>query len=84
MDNTHIRHGAESAADRALRRVLAEIRDGIRHGHFEFTLTCEVIGEDRRRLVLHAGKSYKFVIPADACVSPADDPRHESVKDTHD
>jgi hypothetical protein len=72
------------ARERLLRRLSAEVLDGLRHGHFEFTLTCEVIGEGRRRLVLHAGKSYRFVIPADACAPPTDDPRHESVNDTHD
>jgi hypothetical protein len=53
--------------DRALRRVLAEIHAGLRHGYFSFTLTCEVIGHGRRRLVLHAGKNYQFVIPAEEC-----------------
>jgi hypothetical protein len=57
--------------DRALRRVLAEIHDGLRHGYFEYGLTCEVIGQERRRLVLRAGKTYQFVIPADECTSNA-------------
>ena len=53
--------------DRALCRVLAEIRDGLRHGHFEYVLTCDVIGHGRRRLVLRAGKSYQFVLPGEEC-----------------
>jgi hypothetical protein len=53
--------------DRALRRVLAEIREGLRHGHFEYVLTCDVIGHGRRRLVLRAGKSYQFVLPVEEC-----------------
>jgi hypothetical protein len=53
--------------DAALRRLHAEILDGLRHGYFEFTLTSEVIGHGRRRLVLRAGKSYQFVIPGDEC-----------------
>ena len=56
-----------STADRALLRIAAEIVDGLRHGYFEFRLTCEVIGQGRRRLVLHAGKSYQFLIPALKC-----------------
>lgn len=56
------------ALDRALRRILAEIHDGLRHGFFEFTLTCEVVGQERRRLTLRAGKSHQFVIPKDECV----------------
>lgn len=55
--------------DRALSRVLAEIRAGLKHGYFEFSLTCDVISHNRRRLVLHAGKNYQFVIPADECES---------------
>ena len=47
-----------AALDPALQRVLAEIHAGLRHGRFEYTLTCEVIGQGRRRLVLHAGKNY--------------------------
>ena len=53
--------------DRALRHVLAEIREGLRHGHFEYVLTCDVIGHGRRRLVLRAGKSYQFVLPDEEC-----------------
>jgi hypothetical protein len=55
------------ARDRALARIIAEIHAGLRHGYFEYTLTCEVLGQGRRRLVLHAGKSYQFLIPADDC-----------------
>ncbi|MBI4263385.1 MAG: hypothetical protein HY657_03330 [Acidobacteria bacterium] len=43
----------------------------MKHGFFEFTLTCEVIGQERRRLTLHAGKSYQFVIPRGDCLRPA-------------
>lgn len=56
--------------DRALKRILAEIEAGLRHGYFEYGLTCEVIGHGRRRLVLRAGKSYQFIIPADECERP--------------
>jgi len=52
-----------------MRRLLAEIHDGLRHGFFEFTLTCEVIAQERRHLTLHAGKSYQFVIPKDNCLA---------------
>ena len=42
----------------------------MRHGFFEFVLSCEVVGQERRRLTLRAGKSYQFVIPNDECVRP--------------
>ena len=63
--------------DRALHRIVAEIVDGLRHGYFEVRVTCEVIGQGRRRLVLHAGKMYQFVIPVGDCehVDASDVPR---------
>jgi hypothetical protein len=50
-------------------RRLTELHEGLRHGFFEYGLTCEVIGSNRRRLQLHAGKNYQFIIPADECQS---------------
>ena len=65
--------------DRALSRILAEVYSGLRHGFFEYTLTCEVVGQGRRRLVLHSGKNYQFVISAEECESAglSSDPRDE-------
>jgi hypothetical protein len=60
-----------AALDRALRRILAEIHDGLRHGYFEYTLSCEVIGQERRRVILKAGKTHQFVIPKEDCVQLA-------------
>jgi hypothetical protein len=65
---TNVRSGDQTPAiDRAVSRVLAEIHDGLRHGFFEFTLTCEVVGQERRRLTLRAGKSHQFVLSKDEC-----------------
>lgn len=60
-------HAASTAEDRALQRVVTEIREGLRHGYFDYGVSCEVIGQGRRRLQLRAGKNYQFVIPADEC-----------------
>jgi len=57
--------------DRVLQRIIAETLDGLRHGHFEFKLTCEIIGQERRRLTLWAGKSYQFVIYKEDCLTSA-------------
>ena len=38
--------GESLAMDRALRRVLSEIDEGLHHGYFEFTLSCEVTDRD--------------------------------------
>jgi hypothetical protein len=61
-----------TSIDCAVQRIVAEIHDGLRHGFFEFTLTCEVIGHERRRLTLHAGKSYQFIIRKEDCIRPND------------
>jgi hypothetical protein len=65
--NVHAERSSRPTLDRAIDRFVSEIVDGIRHGYFDFRLTCDVIGHDRRRLVLHAGKSYQFVVPANEC-----------------
>jgi hypothetical protein len=62
------RSHAPGALDHALRRVLAEIHEGMLHGFFEYTLSCEIVTQERRRFTLRAGKSYQFVIPKDECV----------------
>ena len=50
----------------ALDRIEGLIVEGLRHGFFEYSITC-VIGKDgrRRKLVIRAGKSNKFTIPED-------------------
>ena len=69
---------------RALRRVVDEIHDGLHHGYFEFTLSCEVTGQGRRRLQLRAGKTYQFLIPAEQCetAGTARNLRHEGAPDS--
>jgi hypothetical protein len=57
--------------NQALHRVVGEIHAGLHHGYFEFTVSCEIVGQERRQLVLHAGKSYRFLIPKGECVAPA-------------
>jgi len=61
MDNSVL--AAESEMGRALRKLESEVRDGLGHGFFEFSITCEVIKDGKRRLTIKAGKSYQFVIP---------------------
>ena len=39
--------------------------DGLRHGFFDYSITCEVRNGGRRQLVIRAGKSHKFTIPED-------------------
>jgi hypothetical protein len=69
----------------ALQRVLAEIHAGLRHGYFEYTLTCEIVSQGKRRLVLRAGKHYQFLIGADECetLRQAGDPHHEGANQSN-
>jgi hypothetical protein len=39
------------------------IVDGLRHGFFNYTITCEMTEKHKRHLVIKGGKSYKFTIP---------------------
>jgi hypothetical protein len=52
-----------------LRQVLDQIGqivlDGLRHGHFRCTISSRIGKNNRRDLVIEAGKSYKFTIPED-------------------
>ncbi len=49
----------------ALDHLEGLIVDGLRHGFFEFTISCEIGSGGKRRLVIREGKSHKFTIPAD-------------------
>jgi hypothetical protein len=54
-----------SGLGRALDHVRDQLVDGLRHGFFEFTITCEIVKDRKRRLVVKAGKSEQFTIAAD-------------------
>jgi hypothetical protein len=49
----------------ALDRIEVLLVDGLRHGFFDCSITCEVGKERRRQLVVRAGKNHKFTIPED-------------------
>jgi hypothetical protein len=36
--------------------------EGIKHGHFDYSMTCETGTNGRRLLIVKAGKSHKFSI----------------------
>jgi hypothetical protein len=54
--------GAKHEFQRAFRKLESEIRDGLRHGFFELSVTCELINEGKRRLTIRSGKSFQFII----------------------
>jgi hypothetical protein len=46
----------------ALDFVEALLVEGIKHGHFDYSVTCETGTNGRRLLIVKAGKSHKFSI----------------------
>jgi hypothetical protein len=71
--------------DQAINRVVTEIYAGVHHGYFEYTLTCEIVSQGKRKLVLRAGEHYQFLIGADECETrrEAGDPQHEGADQSH-
>ncbi len=49
----------------ALDHVERILVDGLRHGFFEYVISCETVRNQKRQLVIRAGKSHKFTIPED-------------------
>jgi hypothetical protein len=39
--------------------------DGLKHGFFGYSIDCEIGNGGRRHLVIRAGKTHKFTIPAE-------------------
>ena len=58
---TRITHGGQlgDAMDCIKRAVV----DGLRHGFFECSITCEIGKGGRRNLIVQAGNLHKFTIP---------------------
>ncbi len=49
----------------ALDRLRSLVVDGLKHGFFDYSISCDVGKKGKRRLVIRAGKSHKFTIPED-------------------
>ena len=49
----------------ALDRLECLVVDGLKHGFFDYSIACEIGPGGKRHLVIRAGKSHKFTIPAD-------------------
>jgi hypothetical protein len=49
-----------------MEQVLGELREGLIHGFFDYSMSCEIVGGAKRRFTLRAGKSHRFVIPEEA------------------
>jgi hypothetical protein len=53
----------ETVVAEAMDRLRREIQDGLRHGFFELTVTCELVKGKKRGLTIKAGKNHRFTIP---------------------
>lgn len=54
---------ASSQYAQALAKLEQVVLEGLRHGHFECSVACELINGKKRRLVIKAGKSHQYIIP---------------------
>jgi len=50
-------------SERALAKLRQVVVEGLQHGFFDYTVTCETISGKKRRLVIKAGVSHQFIIP---------------------
>ncbi len=46
----------------ALLHLQEVVLDGLRHGFFDYAITCELVKGNKRRLTIKAGKSHQFTI----------------------
>jgi hypothetical protein len=53
---------ASSERDAMFARLEELVLDGLRHGFFDCVITCEMVNERKRRVVIKAGKSHQFTI----------------------
>ncbi len=53
---------AGSTVEMALLHLREVVLDGLRHGFFDYAITCELVKGSKRRLTIKAGKSYQFTI----------------------
>ena len=49
----------------ALDRLRSLVVDGLKHGFFDYSISCQIVNGGKRQLVIRAGKSHKFTIPED-------------------
>jgi hypothetical protein len=50
-------------AREAFERLDSLLIDGLCHGFFEISISCQLIGGKKRELTIKAFKSYRFTIP---------------------
>jgi hypothetical protein len=64
-EHTHSGEAGGPQFREALNRIGQIVLDGLRHGHFRCAISSGIGKNNRRDLVIEAGKSHKFTIPED-------------------
>jgi hypothetical protein len=62
---TSFQHAKSGQVREALDRLEGLVVEGLKHGFFDYSIACEIANGGKRQLVIRAGKSHKFTIPAD-------------------
>ena len=62
---TPVQRAKSGQVREALDRLEGLIVEGLKHGFFDYSIACEVGNGGKRHLVIRAGKSHKFIIPAE-------------------
>ena len=52
----------QTQLDQATSLLLSTVIDGLRHGHFECSGSCEMVSGGKRRVVIRSGKQHQFLI----------------------
>lgn len=55
----------KSVLNQAMDRLSREVIDGLQHGFFELTVSCEIVNGKKRGLTIKAGKNHRYTIPED-------------------
>jgi hypothetical protein len=56
------RSSRRNESDAMFARLQEIVLDGLRHGFFDCLITCELVKDRKRRVVIKAGKSHQFTI----------------------
>ena len=65
MPNAPISSTHRGQIAEALAHLEMIVIEGLKHGFFDCSITCEIGNGGKRQLVIRAGKSHKFTIPED-------------------
>jgi hypothetical protein len=63
LTNPPLQRAKSGQVREVLDRLEGLVVDGLKHGFFDYSITCEVASGGKRQLVIRAGKSHKFTIP---------------------